>query len=353
VSLIVTEEAKAAIKNFELPSELGFGQVLSPIMAVCDFKNGEWQNLEILPYGPISIDPICQVLHYAQEIFEGMKAYKVDNKGPFLFRPEQNWIRFNKSAERMAMAKVPQEIFMDAVMEVTRMSKDLIPSNSGESLYLRPFMFATDSGLGVKTSKSYKFMVVASPSGSYFSKDSVSVLIERELIRACPGGIGAAKTGGNYAGSLASAQKVNKLGYMQTMWLDAINHENIEELSGMNFFSVINGKLVTPKITDTILDGITRRSIIQLAKSLEIEVVEESLSITKLIDKIKSGECSECFASGTAAIITPIGFLAEENGTKYELPTIDNSIATKLRQTLLSIQEGRIDGPEGWVVTVK
>ncbi len=352
VSIIISEEARNAVKNFELPKELGFGRVLSPIMAVCDYKDGKWGQLEVVPYGPISIDPICQVLHYAQEIFEGMKAYKVDNNGPFLFRPDENLKRFNRSAKRMAMAEVPEDIFMDAVLSITKLSSHIIPQNSGESLYLRPFMFATDNGLGVKPSNSYKFMVVASPSGSYFSAGDVSVLIEREQIRACRGGIGAAKTGGNYASSLLSARKVADLGYTQTMWLDALNHENIEELSGMNFFAVINGKLVTPKITDTILDGITRRSIISLAKSFDIQVIDETLTITKLIEAIKSGECSECFASGTAAIITPITYLVEESGEKYTFKNNDSLIANKLRETLLSIQQGKIEGPKGWSILV-
>lgn len=348
----ISPKAIEAIKSFQLPEEIGFGKVMSPVMAVADFKNGEWGPLELLPYGPISMMPVSKVLHYGQEIFEGLKAYKVDAKGPFLFRPDQNARRFNLSATRMAMPTFPEELFIEAVRAVTAYSADFIPQKSGESLYIRPFMFATEESLGIRPSESFKFMVVASPSGSYFTNAQLKVLIERQSARACPGGTGAAKTGGNYAASLISAKKVAQKGLMQTLWLDSKEKKYVEEMSGMNIFFVIDNKLVTPKLTDTILDGITRKSLIQIAQELKIDVCEDVLEINQVIQSIKDGRCTEAFACGTAAIITPIVSFHEDSGEAYEIKTQNFEIAQKLRTKMLDIQEGRALGPDGWVQEV-
>lgn len=348
----ISPKAIEAIKSFQLPEEIGFGKVMSPVMAVADFKNGEWGPLELLPYGPISMMPVSKVLHYGQEIFEGLKAYKVDAKGPFLFRPDQNARRFNLSATRMAMPTFPEEQFIEAVRAVTAYSADFIPQKSGESLYIRPFMFATEESLGIRPSESFKFMVVASPSGSYFTNAQLKVLIERQSARACPGGTGAAKTGGNYAASLISAKKVAQKGFMQTLWLDSKEKKYVEEMSGMNIFFVIDNKLVTPKLTDTILDGITRKSLIQIAQELKIDVCEDVLEINQVIQSIKDGRCTEAFACGTAAIITPIVSFHEDSGEAYEIKTKNFEIAQKLRSKMLDIQEGRAVGPDGWVQEV-
>lgn len=352
-SLKISPDAIEAIKNFQMPTDFGFGKVMSPVMAVADFKNGEWGPLELLPYGPLSMMPVSKVLHYGQEIFEGLKAYKVNDKGPFLFRPDQNARRFNLSATRMAMPTYPEELFIEAVTAVTAYSANFIPRRSGESLYIRPFMFATEESLGIRPSESFKFLVVASPSGSYFSNGQLKVLIERESARACPGGTGAAKTGGNYAASLISAKKVAEKGLMQTLWLDSKEKKYVEEMSGMNIFFVIDQKLITPKLTDTILDGITRKSIIQIAKELKIDVCEDALEINHVIEAIKNGRCSEAFACGTAAIITPISSFHEDNGEIHELKNHEFEVSQKLRQTMLDIQEGRRVGPDGWVREVQ
>ena len=190
MKITISNQARDALNNFTLPEELGFGRVLAPVMAVADFKNGEWSDLEIIPYGPISMQPTSKVLHYGQEIFEGLKAYRIGGKGPFLFRPDQNAKRFNFSARRMAMPDVPEDIFVEGIKEFTKLCTNIIPRRSGESLYLRPFMFSTEEALGIKPSESFKFMIVASPSGSYFSGGTISVLIERGAVRACPGGTG-------------------------------------------------------------------------------------------------------------------------------------------------------------------
>lgn len=352
-SIQIGTKALKAIEEFELPKEIGFGKVMAPVMAVCDYKDGQWGELRIEPYAPLQIYPVSKVLHYGQEIFEGLKAYKAEGQGPFLFRPDQNAKRFNTSAARMAMPEIDESIFLEAVKTITALCSSYIPENSGESLYLRPFMFATEESLGIKPSNQFKFMVLASPSGSYFSASSLKVLIERQAARACPGGTGAAKTGGNYAASLISAQKVAKLGLTQTLWLDSNEQKFIEEMSGMNFFAVIEGKLVTPRLTDTILDGITRKSIIQLAQEENLEVEERAFEVSELTQTVREGRCTEAFSCGTAAIITPIASLHEENGEVFELSEKSGPVSQKLRQALLDIQEGRRKGPEGWVVRVE
>ncbi len=345
-----SDQLDLALDNFKMPDNLGFGTVMAPVMAYADYDNGVWGDLNIVPYGPISMHPTAKVLHYAQEIFEGMKAYKVKGQGPFIFRPEENFLRFNTSAERMAMPHIPKDIFMASINEVIGRVSKFIPQRSGESLYIRPFMFATEETLGIKPSEKFKYMLIASPSGSYFTSNTgLSVLIERQTSRAFPGGTGFAKAGGNYAASLLSSIKAKNLGFVQTIWLDGKEKRFVEEMSGMNFFAVINGELYTPTLTDSILDGITRKSIIELAQSMNIKVCVEKIEIESLIMEIKKGSCTEAFACGTAAIINPIDYLAEEDGTRYPLKNPDGPIASKIRENLLAIQEGRAKDQWGWV----
>jgi branched-chain amino acid aminotransferase len=344
-----------AISDFQLPEVLGFGNVMTPVMASCVYENGKWGELTLLPYGPISMYPTAKVLHYAQEIFEGMKAYRVNGLGPYIFRPEENHLRFNRSAERMAMPHVPSKIFMQAVLDVTAYSANFVPRRSGESLYLRPFMFAAEESLGIKPAEKFRFMVIASPSGSYFSGTvgGLSVYIERDNARAFPGGTGFAKTGGNYAAGLAAAIKTKNLGFVQTLWLDARERKYIEEMSGMNVFVVVNGELQTPKTGDTILDGITRKSIITLARDMGYTVVEKNIAIDELLQDIKSGKCTEAFACGTAAIITPINYFGESNGERIPLHHPEGMISMKIRESLLAIQEGRATDNYKWVTAVE
>lgn len=344
----ITQEAIDAIENFSMPDNVGFGKVMLPIMAVAEYKDGQWSQVEVKKYEKLQLDPTCKVLHYGQEIFEGMKAYNYKDNGPNLFRPLENWKRFNLSGKRMAMPEVPEEIFMGAVEEVTWLGRKFVPKRSGESLYIRPFMFASECNLGIKPAEEFLFMVVASPVGSYFAGGSIKVLIERDMIRACSGGMGAAKTGGNYAGSLLSAIETKKLGYDQTLWLSATDKESIEEMSGMNFFAVINGELHTPEITDTILNGITRNSLIELAKSEGLKVHERRMSITEMISTIQDGSCTECFACGTAAILTPISSMHDRGGKDYILKEEYGPIARDLRDKLLGIQELSIEDKFNW-----
>lgn len=350
----ITSEAQQAVKNFTIPEELGFGRVMAPVMLEANFENGKWSEMTIIPFGPISMLPTSKVLHYGQEIFEGLKSYRIKGNGPFLFRPDENAKRFNHSARRMAMPEVPVEDFVEAVKVFSKLCSEIIPRRSGESLYLRPFMFSTEEALGIKPSDSFKFMIVASPSGSYFSGGTISVLIERTAVRAAPGGTGNAKTGGNYAAALEAAIETKKLGHDQTLWLDAVTRKNVEEMSGMNFNCIIDGKLVTPALTDSILAGITRNSLLAIAPQLDIQVEEKKLTIDELIEAIKSGRCTEAFACGTAAIITPIHQIAEKDGTVYKLPSAPGPCSTSLRQALLDIQEGRREAPnKEWVLNLE
>jgi branched-chain amino acid aminotransferase len=348
----IDPKALEALNNFTLPEKLAFGQTLCPVMIVCDYENGHWGKPELLPYGPLLLSPTIKALHYAQEIFEGLKAYRIAEQAPQLFRPEQNARRFNISAKRMAMAEVPENLFLETVKCMVKHCQNFIPRRTGESLYLRPFMFATDEGLGIKPSEKFKYLVLASPVGNYFSAEAVSVLIEREHVRAVSGGVGFAKTGGNYAASLHTAIKGSKKGFTQTLWLDAVHRKYIEEMSGMNFICIMNGELHTPELTDTILEGITRDSLLKLAALHKIKIFEHKMDISDLIANIKSGKCTEAFACGTAAVITPISLLAEENGAEYHLPKNGYPIASMLKKSMLDIQEGRAEGPAGWIVKV-
>ncbi len=340
-----------AIAAFSLPDILGFGSVFAPVMFRADYRDGSWQPGQLLPYGPISIDPGAKVLHYAQEAFEGQKAYRVGDQPVALFRPAMNWRRLNTSAARLCLPPLPESLFLDGIFGVTAYNEAFIPGASGQSLYLRPFLFGTESNLGMAASREVSFMVIASPSQAYHA-GSMSLLIERTESRVAGGGIGAAKVGGNYACALQSASRCAELGYDLTLWLDPHKRRNIEELSGMNFFAVVDGRLLTPVLTDSILAGITRDSIIQLARAQGLIVEEMPIVIDELLDWIESGHCSECFACGTAAIVTPIQELGEADGTRYALPPWDGELTTFLRTALLDIQEGRAEDSFGWMASL-
>jgi branched-chain amino acid aminotransferase len=350
----IHSEAVERVKKFEVnDTNLGFGKYVAPIMIQAVYDKGEWRDLSLLPYGPLQLDPCAKVLHYGQEIFEGMKVFRHPNDDIYMFRPEMNARRFNQSARRMAMPEVPEDMFLEACETICAYSKHLVPKRLGESLYLRPFMIATEVGMGIKPSNQFLFLIVASPSGSYFSGGAVKVYIERQEIRCAPGGIGFAKTGGNYAASLNSYAKTIELGCDQTMWLDAIEHKYIEEMSGMNFFAVINGELHTPALTDTILDGVTRRSVIAIAQSENIKVVERKLSIDELIESTRAGNCSEAFVCGTAAVIAPVSQLMDSDKTVLPMPNPQGKISMQLREKLVGIQAGRVDAPEGWLYKIR
>lgn len=341
------------LSHFELPAKLGFGEITGPIMASVEFKNNTWGDLSIIPFGPISIYPTAKVFHYAQEIFEGMKAYNFDDQGPTVFRVEENYKRFLKSSDRLAMPLIPKEIFQQAIELVVSYSYPIMPKRSGESLYLRPLLIATDNIMSVSPSLEYRFFVLTSPSGDYFSSAKIGVAIERSQARAFPGGIGFAKTGGNYAASLLAYKKAKEKGLSQTLWLDALNHKYIEELSGMNFFAIINGELHTPELNDTILEGVTRDSLLKLAAHKGIKIVERKMNIDELLLQIKNYECTEAFACGTAAVVTPLSFLEDIDGTRYEFKNVESPIGMGLKKDLLDIQEGRVKDTFNWTKKIE
>jgi len=352
-SIEITDDAVKSLQNFTLPKELAFGKIMLPVMIEANYQDGKWSPFRMVPYQKLELDPTAKVLHYAQEIFEGLKAYNLKGQGPFLFRPEENMERFNFSARRMAMAEVPEQEFLDAVDAITSYGAPFIPSRSGDSLYIRPFMFANENSLGIKPAENFKFLIVASPSEAYFKSGSVRVLVENDAVRACPGGVGNAKTGGNYAASLLSMIQAKQKGYDQVLWLDAVHKKYIEEMSGMNFFAVYDRKIVTPPITSTILNGITRKSLIKLAKHMGFEIEERPILVDELLADIKSEKCTECFSCGTAVIITPIDLLGIDSGEKFPIKFSQGPVANELRLALLNIQEGSGDDPFGWRKSVE
>jgi len=338
----------ALLSKYALPSPLGFGQELAPIMYRADYMDGTWQAGQLIPFGEVTINPAATCVQFGQQCFEGMKAYKVAQEKPAFFRPEANYKRFVRSAARLSMPPPTPEIFAGALSTLTTAFADFIPGGSGQSLYLRPTLLGLDHTFAVKSSERFCFLLLASPSDAYYG-NPIKVMIERTHSRAAKGGTGAEKVGGNYAGSLLATGRSIAGGFDQPLWLDAATHTNIEELSGMNFMTVINGELHTPSLSGTILPGITRASLIEIASSLGIRVVERTIPIADLLAGIADGSCSEMFACGTAAIVCPISEIGEENGPKLPLRDV-NKMAAKLKRILLDIQEGRADDPFGWTV---
>jgi len=336
-----------ALRSFVLPEKLGFGPVSAPVMFSAEWRDGRWSRGQLLPFGPIEIWPGARALHYAELVFEGLKAYRIDQARPNLFRAVENFRRMERSAQRLSMPAVPEPLFFAGLESVTNACIDFIPSRSGQSLYLRPFLFGTESGYLLRNSQTFRFMVIANPVEAYAS-GAPTVAIERRDVRAAVGGVGAAKAAANYAASLRGSSAAVSRGHAVALWLDAASHRYIQELSGMNFFAVINGELHTPELEGAILPGITRDSLITLARHLGFTVVERQMDMNELLRQIESGQCSETFACGTAAIVMPISGLADADERLYR-PQQTNIVAARLRDALLAIQERRAPDPFGWV----
>ncbi|GGD38243.1 branched-chain amino acid aminotransferase [Croceicoccus pelagius] len=331
----------------------GFGTQFTDHMVTVDWKEGEgWHNATVGPRQPIPLDPAASVLHYAQEIFEGLKAYRHPDGSTALFRPEQNAQRFNRSADRLAMPNIPEDMFLAAIDALLEVDGNWIPDGAGASLYLRPFMFADEAFLGVRPAKSYKFIVIASPAGNYFKSGApaVSIWVSSDYTRAAPGGTGAAKCGGNYAASLVPQAEAIERGYDQVVFLDAVERKWIEELGGMNLFFVFDdGRVVTPPLSGTILPGITRDSLIDLLREEGLNVVEERYSIDQWQADAESGKLVECFACGTAAVVTPVGRVVGRDRDFTVGSGGPGQITGKLKAKLTGIQRGEVEDTHDWV----
>ena len=335
---------------------LGFGKIFTDYMFVMDWSRDKgWYDERIIPYGPMTIDPVAMVLHYAQETFEGLKAYRGKDNSIYLFRPEMNARRFANSNRRMCMPEVPEEMFIEAISEIVKVEERWIPTGEGESLYIRPFMYATQSGLGVDEADSYRFIIVLSPVGAYYPQgvNPVRIYVEDELTRTTVGGTGFVKCGGNYAGSLAGQVKAKKFGYDQVLWLDGVHRKYVEEVGSMNAMFLVNDTVITAPIEGTVLAGVTRDSIINLLKNLGYKVEERKIEINELMEKGKNGELKEAWGTGTAAVISPIGELFYK-GDKVEINDFKTGKLTrKLYDTLTGIQWGDIEDKYNWRRIVK
>ena len=333
----------------------GFGTNFSDHMVVIEWDEGRgWHDATVGPRQPIALDPAAAVLHYAQEIFEGLKAYRQQDGGLALFRPEANAARFNRSAERLAMPELPEDLFIESVKQLVKADRDWFPDVEGGSLYLRPFMIATEAFLGVRPAKSYKYLVIASPAGNYFKSGAPAVSIwVSEYTRAAPGGTGAAKCGGNYAASLVPQAEALARGHDQVVFLDAAEHRWIEELGGMNLYFVYSdGRLVTPALTGTLLPGVTRDSILTLGRDMGLDPVEGRVSTEDWEQGCADGTISEVFACGTAAVVTPVGEVKHAHGSFQVSGNEPGAVTMKVREALLGIQQGTAPDSHGWMTRV-
>lgn len=347
VNVQKAETSKIHTVDFE---NITFGNTFTDHMLVCDFKDGQWQTPIIKPYEPFLIDPSAKVFHYGQAIFEGMKAYKDDNGTTWLFRPEENFHRFNHSAIRLAMPEVPKEVFIDGLKHILKIENDWIKQGKGNALYIRPFMIAIGSGVIAQPSTQYRFMIILSPARSYYSGE-VKVTIAEYYSRAANGGIGAAKAAGNYSGQFYPQKLAQEQGFQQIIWTDDATHTQLEEAGTMNVFFKINNTLITAPTSERILDGVTRKSIIELAKKEGINVEVRPVLVQELVEAAKDGTLQEIFGAGTAAVVNPIvGFQYKED--YYEIPKTENSTALYIKEKLTNIQYNIDVDPFGWTVKV-
>jgi len=346
----VTKTAKSKIGEIDF-NNLPFGKYFTDHMLEVDYVNGEWKQVSIRPYGNLSLSPALAALHYGQSIFEGIKAYKDREGNPFIFRPYDNFKRFNMSAERMCMPTVPEDIFIEGMRQLVALDKDWIPMKNDYSLYIRPFMFATDDVIGVRPAETYKFMILLSPTGPYYSAP-MRIYVEEKYTRAARGGIGFAKAAGNYGSSMLATQIAKQKGFDQVLWTDAFEHKYVQEIGTMNFFVIIGNKAITPDLeAGTILEGVTRDSAIEALKELGFEVEERPISIDDIIHAHKAGELKELFGTGTAATVSMIQELCyEDYSMKFDTSTWKAVPAVK--KLLTDIREGRVEDTRGWMFKV-
>lgn len=347
IDIVKATSSKIDSVDFE---NLLFGNIFTDHMLICDFKEGAWQKPIIKPYEPFMIDPSAKVFHYGQAIFEGMKAYKDENDAVWLFRPDENFARFNKSAFRMAMPEVPENVFIDGLKTILEIDKEWVKKGIGNTLYIRPFMIAIGSGVIAQPSTQYRFMIILSPAKSYYSGE-VKVIIAEHYSRAANGGIGAAKAAGNYSAQFYPTKLANAKGFQQIIWTDDATHTKLEEAGTMNVFFRINDTLYTAPTSERILDGVTRKSLIDLAKRDGINVEVRSVLVEELVNAAKDGSLKEIFGAGTAAVVSPIVAFSYQ-GTEYQLPVVENSFAQQLKEDLTKIQYKLAEDTFGWTVKV-
>ena len=339
-------------------SKLGFGKTFTDHMFIMDYTLGQgWHDARIVPYAPISLDPSAVVFHYAQECFEGMKAYRTAENKIQLFRPDCNARRMNNTQDRLCIPEIPVEDFVQAVKALVEVEKDWVPHADGASLYIRPFTIATMAQLGVHASSSYQFIIICAPSGAYYAAGlaPIDIYVEDTYVRACPGGTGFTKCGGNYAVSLLAGKIAEEKGYSQVLWLDGVERKYVEEVGAMNIFFKINGKLYTALAQDkdgTVLPGVTRRSIIELLKDWGYEVIEGKLAIHDIMKASKEGKLEEVFGTGTAAVVSPVKKLDYEDQSALIGNGEIGELTQKLYDTLTGIQWGKIPDTKGWIVPV-
>lgn len=335
--------------------EIEFGSIFTDHMFIMDYNENEgWNNPRIVEYQPIVLDPSALVFHYGQSMFEGMKAYKTEDNKTLLFRPMKNIERANNSNKRLCIPTINEEDFLQAIKELVKVDEEWIPKKKGSSLYIRPFVIATEPSLNVKPSSQYKFIIILSPVGAYYKEglNPVKIWIEDEYVRAVRGGIGEAKTGGNYAASMLSQEKAHEAGYSQVLWLDGVEHKYIEEVGAMNIFFKIDGKIVTPMLNGSILPGVTRASVVELCKSWGYDVEERKVSADELYEAAQNGTLEEVFGSGTAAVISPVGTL--KFGDKvFEINNGQiGKVSQEIYDTITGIQTGKVEDTFGWTVEV-
>jgi branched-chain amino acid aminotransferase len=348
ISITRVERSKLQDTNLE---NIPFGKYFSDHMLEADWEDGGWKNIEIKPYQPILLEPSLAALHYGQAIFEGIKAYSDEKGNAYIFRPMDNFRRFNKSAERMNMPAVPEEIFIDGMRQLVALDRNWIPAKKDHSLYIRPVMFSTDTVLGVRPSETYKFLILLSPTGPYYA-NPMKILVEERYTRAAPGGVGFSKNAGNYGGSMLAATLAKKAGYDQVLWTDAAEHKWLQEVGMMNVFFIIDNKAITPDLSEgTILEGVTRSSVIQGLKDMGVVVEERKISIDEVVNAYKEGKVSEVFGTGTAAVVAPIrelnykGFVMKFDPATYQ-------VSQSVKNWLGGIREGKIEDRYGWMLKV-
>jgi branched-chain amino acid aminotransferase len=347
---IITKAEKSKLSTINLEN-IPFGKYFTDHMLEVDYEDGEWKTVEIKPYQPLSLAPSLAALHYGQAIFEGIKAYKDQNGEAWIFRPEENFKRFNISAKRMEMPEVPEEIFIEGMKQLVKLDEDWIPNKPDHSLYIRPFMFSSEEVIGVKPSAKYKFLIILSPTGPYYAAP-MRIYVEEHFVRAVPGGVGYTKNAGNYGAAMHASAEAKRKGYDQVLWMDAFEHKYVQECGTMNVFFIIGNKAITPGLEEgTILAGVTRESAIQILKELGLEVEERLLSIDEITDAYKKGTLREVFGTGTAATISMIKELRYKD-FEMNFTTDKWEIAPKIKLRMDAIREGKSEDKYGWMVKV-